>query len=213
MKYSQNEEQTFIINHFYNPDGSLRNPNTVTRLLDIGAYDGKTFSNSFELMLKEWVGVFFEPSPGVFNALEKNFRVHTTYSGEPVLKRAVLEPYAIGKVDGDVKFWVTNDAVSTTEESWAKMWKKSGVEYTEMVLSMISVDTMIRKYGVDYSFISIDVEKTNFELFNLIPWEIFDKLRLLVIEHDGMGVLITERLYGLGFRVLHENGENIILGR
>ena len=51
MSYTQNNEEALILNHFTN-----RNPSDLT-VLDIGANDGKTFSNSLKVIELGWHGL------------------------------------------------------------------------------------------------------------------------------------------------------------
>ncbi len=60
--YSQNNEEKFILEHFKNRKG---------KFLDIGAYDGKTFSNTFALVELGWSGLEIEASPINFVNLMK----------------------------------------------------------------------------------------------------------------------------------------------
>lgn len=60
VRYSQNGEQEAILKIFGESEG---------RFLDIGAYDGKTFSNTLALIERGWSGVLIEPSPNAFMAL------------------------------------------------------------------------------------------------------------------------------------------------
>ena len=43
-------------------------------LVDVGAGDGLTASNSRQLMIEGWRGLLIEPQPDKFTALEKNYR-------------------------------------------------------------------------------------------------------------------------------------------
>ena len=61
--YSQNDEEKIILD--------LLKDQPVGRLLDIGAFDGKTFSNSLALFEKGWSGVVVEPNPESLVALIK----------------------------------------------------------------------------------------------------------------------------------------------
>jgi hypothetical protein len=60
MNYSQNAEQEIILNYF---DG------LIGTVCDIGANDGKTFSNSLALLEKGWAGFLVEPGRRAYNLL------------------------------------------------------------------------------------------------------------------------------------------------
>src|SRR3990167_9754252 len=62
--YSQKKEDNLIWNYFKDkPPGNL---------LDIGANDGRLFSNSLWLIEHGWGGVMVEPSPKAFEKLKEN---------------------------------------------------------------------------------------------------------------------------------------------
>jgi FkbM family methyltransferase len=63
MSYTQNNEEALILSHFAN-----RNASELT-VLDIGANDGKTFSNSLKVIELGWNGILIEPSPKAFALL------------------------------------------------------------------------------------------------------------------------------------------------
>jgi FkbM family methyltransferase len=63
--YSQNNEDEIVAKFF--ADAKFGECN----LLDVGANDGKTFSNSLYLIEQGWSGVLLEPSPKAFALLEE----------------------------------------------------------------------------------------------------------------------------------------------
>src|SRR3990167_7663552 len=65
MIYSQNNEQILIEKYFGNYKGTL---------LDIGANDGVTLSNSYALIQRGWRGSLVEPSPKAFEILKETHR-------------------------------------------------------------------------------------------------------------------------------------------
>jgi len=67
--YSQNREQQFIIDYF---------GNTIGTFLDIGANDGKTLSNTYQLALYGWFGVCVEPEDIAFSKLKELYEGYGT---------------------------------------------------------------------------------------------------------------------------------------
>jgi hypothetical protein len=61
--YSQNNEEQIILNYLGDSTGHF---------LDIGAFDGITFSNTYELVKRGWTGVMVEASPRTFIKLQDN---------------------------------------------------------------------------------------------------------------------------------------------
>lgn len=85
MSFSQNNEEEFIINFF------KQNKPKYKKFCDVGAYDGKKYSNTWALHMQGWVGILFEPEEKAFAELSRNYT-------------------------GDKSSWLLNCAVSEQEE-------------------------------------------------------------------------------------------------
>jgi len=197
--YSQNNEEEFILNHFASaPPG---------RFLDIGAYNGKHFSNTYALVeQRKWGGVCIEPSPKVFVDLLE------LHGANPDIK---LVNTAITLGGGFCPFWDSSgDAISTTNEAhrdkWAKGWK---VAYKEFFVYAITPLQLVEQFGVDFEFINVDVEGFSADLFKALPIHLFEKCKLICVEHDNQDEAIALKCSKLGYQVVAFNGENIIMGR
>ena len=193
-RFSQNDEQDHILAHFLHSFHG--------RFLDIGAYDGVTFSNTRALVERGWHGVCVEPSPTVLPGLLRNV------AGWPV--RVV--PQAIGPTPGKVTWHECGDGVATTSKRHRDRWKEK-VAYTATEVCMVTPETLISDVGDDFDFVSIDTEGTNEAVVLGMPWEKLTKCTLVCIEHDRAIGSITATLSPLGFREIARNPENIILSR
>lgn len=191
MSYSQNNEQHYITEFFKdNKDG---------RFIDIGAYDFRTFSNTLALIEKGWSGVGIEPSPFAFIAAMK------TCEQYPQIK---LVNAAISTTPGLVEFAESKgDAIGTTSKSHESVWATQ-VKYQHIYVNTITIREILRVFGEQFDFISLDVEGTNLEILKTLPLQIMNP-SLICIEHEGK---IDEiKNYCQGYEELHRNGENIIL--
>ena len=194
--YSQHNEEEYIIRHV---DGVIGN------FLDIGAYDGKSFSNTLRLAELGWGGICIEPSPSVFPSLLERFK------DNPKIKTVNC---AISDVTGKLKFYDSGgDAISTFSESHKAKWEKANVKFTEVEVDTITVKDMFNRYGYDFEFINLDVEDLNWNVFCQFPLDSLTKMRLICIEHDLHQFGIRSKLAGYGFKEIFQNDENIILGR
>jgi len=195
VKYSQHEEEG-VINSLFGDKG---------RFLDVGAFDGKTFSNTLRLYERGWSGVLVEPSPNSFAGLKR------TYDWKP---HVVLINAAVAKWDGTISFFDSGgDAISSTDFNHKEKWEKGhNCKFSPIEVASISFETLFKEYGFDYDFVSIDTEATNLEVLKMFP---FDKCNpmCLCIEHDGMYGQIADMLSPLGHREVHRNGENLIFYR
>lgn len=197
MSYSQNNEEAVITEFFGETKG---------RFLDIGAYDGKAFSNTMRLAELGWGGVCVEPSPGPFIGLLKH------HAERPEIE---IVNVALGETAGWATFHDSGgDAISTLDEAhrnkWAAGWN---AKFTKFKLFTVTVPMLLDEVGADFEFINLDVESLNWQLFQALPLEIMSKTRLICVEHDGHHVAMEEIAARSGYRQIAFNGENLILAR
>lgn len=196
--YSQNDEEAFILQHF----GS-----STCEFLDIGAFDGKTFSNTYALVERGWGGVCVEASPITFT------RLLALHKDNPKVKNilAAVSP----KEAAVIPWWDSmGDGVSTTSPEHADRWEKgSNVRYTRFYTHTLPVQALFDAFGYDFSFINIDVESTNLAIFEAMPWEKLTKTELVCVEHDRNIERMTDLAKTHGFRPITVNPENLILAR
>jgi FkbM family methyltransferase len=195
VSYSQNDEEKHILSEF-GAEGTL---------LDIGAFDGKIFSNSLALIERGWSGVLVEPSPLPFDKL-------LTLHGFNI--RLNLVHTLIGLERGIVPMWTTEDAVSTTERSNYDTWKESAIFKPKSFLSQITLwDLMKRFPGLErVDFVSIDTEGTSAALFLAFPFFLC-RPKVFCVEHDNEKEKITNLAYKHGYEVKYESNENLVLVR
>jgi FkbM family methyltransferase len=191
--YSQNSEESYILDHFKDFTG---------RFLEIGAFDGRTFSNCFALAEKGWSGVCIEPSPAPFAGLMRNYDGNNNVK----LVNAAISYKGAGLIEfADSR----GDAISSTSAAHEARWK-SYASFQHIYVNTISVGDVMHTFGEHYDFISLDVEGTNVEILQTIPLKIINP-SLICIEHEERFDEILA--YCKGYSEIHRNGENIILKR
>lgn len=197
--FSQNDEEKHIVKFF---EGKIDNGH----FLDIGAYDGKAFSNTHRLALNGWSGVCFEPSTSVFPALEKRYKDRGDI---------VCDKRAIGVENKERVFYDSNgDAISSFDTNHVAKWKKNwNSKFKEIKVNVITFNKLFEEYGTDFDFINIDVEATNYGLFKQLDFKNLKSCKLFCIEHDRHDREIERDLRSFGFKRILQNPENIILGR
>lgn len=194
--YSQRDEEKYILAHFRNKDKGA--------ILEIGAYDGKSFSNTLALIEKGWVATLVEPSPTVFPILKEFHKGN---------KKIDCHNVAIGTENKKMKFWDSNgDAVSSLYEEEARPWEAHGVKFTEVEVDVITYHELNkRSLWKSFDFINIDVEgdRLGLEILQQIPME---GVQMVCIEAVGELRNETRRyLNGHGMEKLHETAENLIM--
>ena len=203
MSYSQNSEDLIIENYFNGFKGVL---------LDIGANEGETFSNSRRLILQGWGAVMFEPSPSAFNRLSK------LYKDCPLV---AVHCVAISDKSGMLTFYESgahvpngNDIslVSTLDYNDTIRWRKSGVQFNEIEVVAKSWADVYRDLPKVFDFITIDAESMDWQILQQIDLTAVG-CRCLCIEWNSKPELAhayTAYCLQHGLTELHRNAENII---
>jgi FkbM family methyltransferase len=194
--YSQYGEQAHILEYFSGRRG---------RFLDIGAYDGVTFSSTRALVELGWSGVLVEPEANVFVKLMGNCKG---------IDRLTMVNAALATQAGLIKFFSSNgDALSSTEESHCKKWEAAGVPFTPIYVSTVTARDLLLRLPGPYHFVNLDVEGANVELLQTLPLAEM-QTDLLCVEHDNQVGLILDhaRSHGLTRHIL-TNSTNMIVGR
>jgi FkbM family methyltransferase len=195
-KYSQNNEQSYILNYF--------SETTKGKFIDIGAYDGITFSNVRALAEKGWSGVCYEADINIFHKLKEN------YKG---FENVLCVHCAVHTFNGNIVFYGSNgDAVGTTSEKHIEKWKSSVTFENATVVRCFDVNELLDQ-DKDADFLNIDVEGVNIELFNHITDLNLSRFNMICVEHDGHHTQINNRLKSLGFTEIMLNGENGIYAK
>ena len=195
MTYSQNDEEAVIGEFFAGRVGTF---------IDVGAYDGKTFSNTFALVERGWSGYLIEPSTRAFPALRQ---LHEGRRGL-ILINALIAPQP-----GLKRFWESDDAVSTTEKSHFEKWESVGQYHAPVYMPTVTmVDVLAMANGQPIDFLSIDTEGTSVDVLKSYPFGL-SQPSLVCVEHDSREPEVDGFLKGHGYSLLASNAENLIFKR
>jgi FkbM family methyltransferase len=197
--YSQGDEERAILEFFGNsPDGMF---------LDIGAWNGVTFSNTRRLVEMGWGGVLVEPSANAFRDLLWSCKEHP---------RVTCVCVAVTLYGGWVEFWQTDDALSTTDLEHRDKWVRGfNVDFRPSILFAVTPAQLLNRFPGPYDFLKIDVEgKLNRDLTLEFISMNAASARLLCVEIDGpFEAEVTSRAGDIGFRPVHRTADNLLLGR
>lgn len=198
MRYSQNDEEDVILKHFEDKNDG--------RLLDLGAFDGSTFSNTRTLIERGWSGVLVEPSPWPFASLT---RLWWSNDKVTLINAAVVAQSQAPS--GLMEFLATEDAVSCLEERTAMLWGRE--KFRKVLIRSMTVDML--PLG-PYDFVTIDVEDGTMPLVNdmIAKTTILHDAKLVCLEHTAGGVStraeMAEAMNAIGKRIIHTTGENYL---
>lgn len=187
MVYSQNNEQDIILAYFKDFTGTL---------LDIGANDGKTFSNSLALIDRGWTGFLYEPSPSAFAACKE---LHKNNKKVKVINKAITEsPMRMTFYD------CVDTLLSSTNLDLVKSWNRP---FTEIKVDCISFSDIKCKPN----FINIDAEGMDFTILKQID---LTDVKMICLEHGNTcEKQAKEYCESFGMKQLLRNNENIIMAK
>jgi len=195
--YSQNNEEEVIVSFFGNKIGNL---------LDIGANDGITFSNSRKLLELGWSGELIEPAEKPFNKLKELYKDN---------KKVKLHNIAISDSRGELTFYSSgehvgngdSDLLSTLSIVDKKKWENSTVYLESKVQSLKFLD--FYNWQI-YDFINIDAEGYDLSILKQMDLKELG-CKCLCIEHNGHQYNdIMRELRRYNMKTLLVNNENLI---
>lgn len=166
--YSQLGEDVFCFQNFMNV------PRQDAVLFEIGAYDGKTFSNTFALeQFNDCKCVLIEPSP---------INVRKIYAHRPkaaIHNLAIMANFAVCEFVGDSPLSGVQSALT---EDYIKTWELEKSRTYNVLSAPMGAITELEK--VDYiDFLSIDVQGAEFFVLGSMNWTI--PMGVICIELEG----------------------------
>lgn len=194
--YSQHDEERVIVD-FY----ASRQLKTGY-LVDIGANDGSTFSNTARLIEMGWSAVMIEP-----HALAHE-KCTLTYAGNPNVKCHNL---AIGTTSGVMRLHAASDSMlSSLTDNTRHLWPH--ITWEDQQCKCMTWADYVREYKISqyFDFISIDAETMDYDILVQIDVTLTS---LICIEHGENYDRIRKYLYAQGFSLIHKTQDNCIYAR
>ena len=209
--YSQNNEDEIIFNWFQTKCESKKRPFSV---LDIGANDGKTFSNSLLFIENGWEAHLLEPS-SVFErckSLHDGNKLVSVYQLGIAEQNGLIDFYESGSFEGHDKA-----LVSCVDPNEMKRWGSS-VSFEKTEAQFLTFEDFIFKYNLDkkrFDFISIDAEGLDWSILAQIDLDLHET-QCVCIEWNSINDLdlrFTKYCNNFGLYEEERNAENIIFVR
>lgn len=204
ISYSQNGEDLIIEEYFKSLN--LDNP----RLLDLGANDGITLSNSYKLLQNgKWHGVLVEPSHEAYRRLQENLHGLSVN----------LLNVAVGEIDGVTDFMESGvhfsngtdvALVSTINEADYNKWKHT-TSWKKYQVTVVTMKTLFEKIGHNkFDFISMDIEGMDLQVLKQMDLSQME-VKCICVEHNGKDIdLYVNYCKKHGLIEISRNAENII---
>ncbi len=202
MTYSQRGEEDFLLFHYDGFNGYF---------LDIGAYDGRCFSNTLALAKQGWGGVLVEPAAQPFHRLTQ---IYETEEKMPLERFEFINAIVGVEAKPLVRWYQCDDAISSTDEEHVKLWRENQQSHFVSVLApQISMEQLLTETGSEFDLIDIDTEGTSVDLLaefcRIVPATRWPKV--WIVEHDGRAEEVHKILFGKGYVQQYFSGENIIM--
>mgnify|MGYP003403051092 FL=1 len=202
IKYSQGLEENYIVKYFKDFKGTL---------LDIGANDGKTFSNSLALIELGWRAILVEPSKIAFSKIKELHKAN---------ENVTLVNAAIGNETGFLTLYESGHhlkdksdvaLLSSLNESETTKWKNAGIEFKEYKVDVMPYSCVAKP---KYDFITIDAEGYDLEILKQID---LTNTKLLCIEWNSIEsnkeqILKYTSTFGMN-NVIYQSAENLLICR
>lgn len=203
MSYSQNQEDKFVLRYFKNFKGTL---------LEIGANDGQTLSNSNLLIQHGWKAHLVEPA-SVFSDLQA---LHANNS------KVKCYNYGIGETNVTLPFYESAEhvpsgadraLVSTFDTAETARWTNAGVKFEQKDLELKTFRDFWDEAGMpDFDYISIDAEGFDWLILQQIDL-VAISCKCLCIEWNSdpeLYSLFVEYCTKAGLELRVQNAENLI---
>lgn len=192
--YSQHDEEQIILDFFGHTH--------IAAFLDIGAYDGVFISNTYQIWKNGWYGIYIEPSPRSFLALQNNITHNCQLFNTAIVTddRKLIKFYDNQE---NAKFSINDQqytikGVSTTSIDHVQSWQTGGlrarhnsdkVEFSEFFVGACMIDNIINNIDPNLiskiEFLDLDIEGTNIVVAQTIPFHRLPSLRLICAEKEG----------------------------
>jgi len=200
--YSQHGEQLIIEQYF-----GLRFKGTV---LDIGANDGKTLSNSLACIERGWSGVLVEPSLEAFGKMSE---LHADNKAVQCINFAIFDK------EGEFDFYDNGThlnkgdtaLLSTLLEGELDRWKGSHNQFTKTKTKCITFKQLMKqsKYKT-FDLISIDAEGADYCILTQMDLRLLGCEMLLVETNHKENEKYIEYCARFGMRLYKHLDENLI---
>lgn len=201
---SQLGQDRYILENFFKKsDGTYV---TDGFFIEIGAYDGKIFSNTYVLEHLGWKGICIEPVPEIFDKL-KNNRTCICIQGcisdkeGPVLFRQICEH--------EVFSGIAEKYDPQHTANLAKNYSFAESKYYEV--QCITLSTLLCDYAIDkIHFLSLDVEGGELGILKSLSDEDLSKIYIICVEDNYYNPEFIEFLTSKNFEFIIRMKQDLI---
>ncbi len=185
-------------------------------VVEVGAYDGISWSNSSCLIERGWNAILIEPVPQYAQLCKQRYKDNS---------KVVIEESAIGETEGYVNINVAQ-ALSTTSskmlDSYQHLeWSKNHVgHYSSVMVKRKTLDTLLEERNVSkLDVLIVDVEGAESEVFSGFSIQRW-KPSIMIVElgqthpdlhaHCESDTLIQRNIANAGYQVIYKDKINTV---
>ena len=199
-KYSQCNEELFIFEYFKDKNNGV--------VVDIGAADGVTNSNSRHLIEIGWSGLLVEPNKKNFNKLKNLYIESTNIKLENVGCSDLSQENVTFHIDKNDEY----EQLSTfSSEQTLKCISIYNCEFVTDNVDLIKTSELLSKHNILHiDYLSIDTESFDYKVILGIDFDVCN-VDLISVEHTHPEM--EEKLSRYGYSVIHSNPCNIFYAK
>lgn len=206
MYHGQNNEDEIINNLIISRYGA----DFKGTILDLGANDGITLSNSRFFIENGWNGVLVEAGKLPCEKLMKT-----------ILPKTIAINCAIGTEDGYLNFYESKNLlnaddiglVSSLVPDETQRWRNAGVGFSEYKVECFTWSSFLNKFHLksqNFDIISIDIEGMDYDVLTQMDLTELD-CKVLCVEFNGKDMQkYVDYAQFHGMILHHQNPENLI---
>lgn len=178
---------------------------TFGHFLEVGAYDGKTYSNTWQLAeLGGWTGVYVEPVPHLYNACLLNHALHTNVD--------VVNAFVTSDDDGYADIY-TSDYINmyTGDKDFMKEFMPDNAQLVATV-KKTTVDKLLSEYEFPSNFDLLVIDAEGHELDVLAGSMILERWmpQMVIIESHEFA---TDKRLRVHTRAINEYFDRVYYNR
>lgn len=161
--------------------------------VDIGAHDGRSYSNTRPLWERGWSGMLIEPDPTTFKLLQSNY---------PDKSRLEFKNVAICLKNGPIQFTKHRDPDRTGWHSIAPDWIATfapGKSY-KITVTGVRFDSLVFPQPID--FLSVDTEGYDATILESMPETIRPRLIMAEVDKNGVREKIEREMARRNYRFI-----------
>jgi len=183
--------------------------NTPKFLVDVGANDSKTLSNSFPFIVDGWRAIMIEANPHVYERLKNNLKDYDS---------ATLMNIACSDQEGNGELFLGRDGLEGLLSTLCKernSWFDYARTKTKIKVNVSTLNSILRSvnFPSDFSILMIDTEGMDFEVLKGLDFSKYSP-RIIITEEYLHNAKKHRNKYALleknGYTCKHKIGSNTI---